>query len=693
MKKFVLSLILIIITITCSGYLYYQLLLHETALKQKTSLDNMKKELLLSAKESIKIKDLNLFEKLVQNLQKTSQLNNVEIKIKKHYFNEELLLSSSPFIDESWDFVEITIDSMLGSIESLSNEQYEIIPNEPLAKKMIIKFLLVKNSVIKEQLFIYDTQKTILSYKKVSSPTQETFSDDEYELTYDYISIMDMQPIKDKMYYFAINISIITFCLIIVFLLIYYIFIRPRFIKNITSLNSYLTEIIKGNVVKDEFLPKLYSAEFKNLNNSVIELSKKHLNTSNELAINKDIIFQKERTDELTGLPNKKSFLNDLKYMFVTNKSGFILQIKIDKIGLFTKNHGPEIVDSLIEEFAHKIKYFLSSHTNYNGTIYRFFGAEFAMVVYDMNSDTLEIMLKEIIATTDKLNDKYYFFDNHIYYGATAFDKYGTIESILQAAQDSYETAIEEKSKHYFIADEKTQQELNHKLETTVKDIIERNDFVLQYIYDTFDFKTTPELLMQEISPLIIDSITFESIPSGKFLSVAEKLGYISDFDKALILKVIEQIELMELTHKVCITLSITSLSNQLFLSWLEKLIQTNKFTKNLIFIAPSYSIASNYEIFSSFCATLKKYNIEFLIKQYNPTDLALEKVQTLLPEYIRLEKSFCQDFKRDSSKQHIVKKIILFAEKNNIKVIGDSVKDEQDSEAFEMLGFYGLIK
>lgn len=695
MKKFFLLTILILSIILGSGYIYYQLLLNESMSKQNDSIKNMKNELILSAKESVKLKDLKLFEKLVQNLQKTTELNNVEIKITKHYFDEKLLRNRTPLIDSSWDFIEISIDDILGTINSLSKDTYEVElnPNNTLSDIMSIKFQLAKDNIIKEELFIYETHKIIESDKKLTKTNKEAYKDNEFDLSFDYNTNMDMQTIHDEMYYFSLNILIITISLILISLLSYYMIIRPKFLKNINSLNTYLKNINDGKMVKDSSLPQLVVDEFETLHENILSLTKKYVNTSNELSISRDIIFQKERTDELTRLPNKKSFINDLKYMFISNKQGFIIQLKIDKIGIFTKNHGPEIVDNLIEELAHTIKNFLNSHSNYDGSIYRFFGAEFAMVIYNITSEDLETMLKEIILTTEKLNDKYYFFDNRIYYGATGFDKYGTIESILQGAQDSYETALKEKSKFFFIADEKSQQELNQKLEHTVKDIITRNDFVLQYLYDTYNFDTTPELLMQEISPLIIDSITFESIPSGKFISVAEKLGFINDFDKALVQKVLEQIELIELTHKVCVSLSIASLSNQLFISWLEKLIKTNSYTKNLIFIAPSYSIASNYDVFTSFCSTLKKYDLEFMIKQYNPTDLELEKVKKLSPTYIRLEKTFCQDFKRDSSKQHVVKQILLFSEENNIKVIGDSVKNEQDIDTFEMLGFYGTSK
>lgn len=696
MKKFLFFIFLIALSIFSSGYFYYFSLVKEETFKKESSLEAMKKELLESAHESITSKNLFLFEKIVTNLQQRSDLRNVNIKLKKYYLNDELLLKSVASIDASWSIIEVSIDAMQGVIEYMPDGGYEILVNdkENLASNITIKFQVEKDSTIKEFLYIYATQKEIKSNQSTIELKNIKYEDNDFILEYDYADmVINKEDIAEKTYLFLINILFITISLLVLFILIYNYIIRPKFIKTIDSLNIYIKNTLDGKIIKELSVSKELSNEFGVLNENIMNIAKHYLSLSNELAISKDIIYQKERTDELTGLPNKKSFENDLKYMFIANKSGFIIQLKIDKIGLFTNNYGPEIVDTLIEDFSHLIKNFLDTNPKYDGVIYRFFGAEFAMIIYDVNSQEIEDMLREIIKITESLSHKYYFFDNKVYYGATPFDNYGTIESILQSTRDTYESAIKEKSKYYFIADEKNQQELNNKLEHTVKDIISRKDFVLQYLYDTYDFHSSPQLLMQEVSPLIIDSLTFESIPSSKFLSVAEKLGFISDFDKALIEKVLEQIEFGELTHKISIPLSVTSLSNQLFLSWLEEALKSTPYRENLIFVAHSYSIVSNYNKFVSFCSFLKKNELEFMIKQYHISDLELEKLLPLYPTYLRLERAYCQDFKRDSSKQHIVKQIVLFCDENGIKVLGDSVKNEQDYLAFEMLGLYGTSR
>jgi len=698
MKRLIIFIVALFLFIGTIIFAEYLLATKDAQKSIDSDFIEIKTQLITLAEETAQIKNLSFFGQIIQTLQKNSRLKDTEITLKKHIFDANTLLKTIPFTDKSWSIIDITIDAKDGIILINENGLYELqLTTQALSDKKTIPitFYISKDDIIKNALFFYQPYLKVVAQNKLSGVAleEETIEKNDYTLHFSYDKSFNSDLVFKNILQFSLLIIMITIGLLMMCYWLYHLVIRQKLVSSIHILNQYVSHILEGKMVKDSSLPVIAYQELSHLHNNIIELTHKYVNASNELSISKDIIVQKERSDELTGLPNKKSFESDLKYMFVANKNGYVIVLRIDKIGLFTKNHGPEIVDTLIETFAKTIQDFFRSHPQFQGNIYRFFGGEFAIIVYESDSEKIEKMLQAIIKLTETLTDKYYFFDNAIFYGATPFDRYGSIESILQGAQDAYETAYKEKLKTYFIADATHQIELNKKLESTVKDIITRNDFVLQYMHDTYSFGSHSKLLMQEISPLLIDSFTFESIPSGKFISVAEKLGLIADFDKAIIEKVLEQIQLGDLEHQIGIVLSVSSLSNQLFLAWIEEQITHHAAMSKLIFIAPCYSVASNYEVFRSFNQILKNHSLHFMIKRYDPTDLPLDKLISLQPHYLRLEKTFCQDFKKDSTKQHAVKQILLFCENNNIKVIGDSVKNEEDYLAFEMLDFYGTTK
>jgi len=688
MKTFIYLILFLITLFSSTSALYYYHLEDEAQKKVEHDKEILKAQVLRIAKESIN--NLTLFESSIRTLQQTNPLSEVKLELKKLYFNEEVLLKKVFLNSAGWFVSDVTVDSTDGEILADSSGLYTLLLSKDKKEAIEIKFQAIKDSTIKDFLIPFATNRVVLSTNETNSTTifQEIQEDNFSLFIKDNFSI-DKEELKNKFYMFVISLAMLMGIMVLSGYLFYRFIIIKNFSHSIKGLNNYVENIIQGKMLKESALES-NSKELKSLYTNTIELSKKFINVSNELTVSKDIIYQKERSDELTGLPNKKSFENDLKYMFISNKDGYIIYLKIDKIGLFTKNHGPEIVDSLIEDFAQLINNFINKQKNRNGAIYRFFGGEFSIILYEKSIEKVEKFLQEIIELTDTLRDKYYFFDRAIYYGASPFDHYGTIESIMQSAQEAYEVALKEKTKSYFIVDLMQQAEFNKKLEGSVKDIIKRNDFVLQYLHDTITFGDNPKLLMQEVSPLIIDSFTYENIPTGKFISVAEKIGVVADFDKALILKVLEQIELGELEHKICVVLSIPSITNKLFISWLETIAQENPLTKNIIFTSACYSVASNFEEFKHFNSVLKIHNLEIMIKKYDPTDLSLESLIELKPSYLKLDRNFCQDFKKDSTKQHVVKQILLFSDTHDIKVIGDSLKSEQDYLAFEMLGVYG---
>lgn len=652
----------------------------------------LKSKLLQITKDSIKQNNLELFKNAIYILRQTSSLVDAKLELKEYTFSDKTLLDMVYLKESDWFVSDVTVDANIAEISTSTSGVYKLTLNEDKKElqSVAIKFQAIKDSVIKDFLVPLEIKTPFLQTDDTDSTTKLTRVDeDSFSIWISYKNTFDEESLDAKLDAFMLALGVLLLAITLFGYLFYRFVIYKSLKSSMENLNDYLANVLKGKMLDFKETTTNFR-ELDNLSQKTIELSKKFINTSNDLTVSRDIIYQKERSDELTGLPNKKSFENDLKYMFISNKQGYVVYLKIDKIGIFTKNHGPEIVNSLIEDFAKTVQHYFHSSRDRDGQIYRFFGGEFSMLLYEKNIQDVESVLNEILKLIDNLVDKYYFFESSIYFGAAPFDQYGTIESNIQNSQEAYESAVAQKSKLYHIVDFKQQAESMKKLEGSIKDIIKRNDFVLQYLHDIVEFGDEPETLIQEISPLIIDSFTFENIPTGKFISVAERLGVVAEFDKALIAKALEQIELGEIDHQIAIVLSVSTITNKLFISWLDATAKENKFMKKLIFTSPGYSIASNFEDFSNFYSILRELNMETMIKKYDPTDLSLESLKELKPTYLKLDRSFCQDFKKDTIKHNAVKQIIEFSHESNIKIIGDSLKSKQDYLAFEMLGVYG---
>ena len=201
-------------------------------------------------------------------------------------------------------------------------------------------------------------------------------------------------------------------------------------------------------------------------------------------------------------------------------------------------------------------------------------------------------------------------------------------------------------------------------------------------------------LIMQDASPIILNSETFEIFPIGIFISVAEKIKLSSTFDKLLIQKVINYLEHEKIKHKIVINLSINSLTDRKFLSWLEGILLYNDIAKkSFIFSVTSYNAKENLIKFKNLVEVIHKFDSKVLLKRFSLDDFSLDELEDLDLDYIRLNKDYCSDIDNDRARKHAVKNIILYGEMNNIYILGDLIKSDEDYKTMSRLGLYGTSR
>lgn len=692
-KKLSIRLYLLLMAFIVGLFVYSYFFLKEIVVHDFQVKENNIKKYIENSFKNLDISNLDDFKNRLDALTKNSILQGAKVELKNRVFDNVALISKVNTLDESWNIDDVSTDVKSGEIEEIKSGVYLFHPSQAFLNEDIVK---IKFYAFQEDIIQNFTVNIYFAFTlgviNFESTELSSIENEKVIVRYSF----DKSSIDDtfqKMYSYLLYIVILLIVVITLFFFIYYKqVIKKKFEMQIQEIEFYIDAMIHRNF---QSIPKLeskikYSPHiYEHINMLAQEFSQ----IVNELNITKDIIEKKEITDDLTGLPNKKWFEKDLKQMFITNKEGYIVYLKIDRLGEFAKKHGSEMVNSLVEDFSKSMQNYFINNREIQGRCYRFFGAEFALVIYEQNVEKIKNLLDEIISVTKMLDDKYYFFDNQIYYGGTPFDKYGTIESILQSAKDEYSSVYAKKQGFYKILDLSEQIEKNKELEESVKDIIQRDDFALQYIFDTYDFSATPKLLMQEISPMLIDMRTFDRFPIGVFISVAEKMDLAMEFDKLLIKKALSHIEMAELEHKIAINLSVGAISSMRFLTWLSSTLTYEKHASSLVFVSTAYNVAANFELYKRFAETARSFNIEIMIKRYDINDLSLERLKEIAPDYIRIERDYCSDIKRDSVKQHAIKQVLFIADDSNIKVLGDGVKSDLDYTTIEKLGFYGTSR
>ena len=197
-------------------------------------------------------------------------------------------------------------------------------------------------------------------------------------------------------------------------------------------------------------------------------------------------LFQQAYYDELTGLPNRHAFkndlLNDLHKAKRDNKRGCVLFIDLDNFKKINDSQGHSAGDQLLKETATRIQRCLRE----TDLVSRLGGDEFAVPLYDISGDRdIHRVASKIIASMAIpfiLGDRENFLGTSI--GISIFiDDGDNPEALLMNADTAlYQAKEQGRGRYVFFQQEMNQNAKNRVvLEADLAYAVQRNEFYLQY--------------------------------------------------------------------------------------------------------------------------------------------------------------------------------------------------------------------
>ncbi len=469
----------------------------------------------------------------------------------------------------------------------------------------------------------------------------------------------------------------------ILFIFVQYI-LKP--LKKIEKL-AHTIATGKFDTIKD--LP--WTTEIRSVAISMNEMSTKIESVINKLNKNLENITNRLSKDELTGLQQKQSFETDMKNMFINKDTGYIFLINIFELSEFAKSHTNKEVNDFIKEFSKTLKGVKIG--NKDSRVYRFFGSKFACIGKNFNYDDALTFTKTLKKELDSLGAKYNKKDiAHI--GATGFNQIGTIPNMLQAANEAYEKATLIGSNEAFIRDSNDLARDMESWRDLVFDIIQNSNFEVKYISDAKNLHTKDDkTIMQEAFTKATDK-EGNDIPIGTFVSIAERYNKITEFDKAVISKVIEHIKINNINHEISINLSLESINDTGFISWIEQTLNRYKeITSLMVFSITAYAAAKDVAKFKFFADEVHKFGAKVIIKRFETKFIPLDNIKDFNLDYIRLARDYTNNIANDNSKQSFVEAISELSSLLNIKVFAENVKDDEDLETLKEFNILGASR
>lgn len=645
----------------------------------------------------------------------TGTFKSLTLDYNRFIFNKDSLLNNTTeSINKSWSIAEIIVDARYGLINSIPNTNiYEFIPSDSfdITKPISIRYQVYKKEELKSIIAKIDFSNIQLNHKSNKNITTQIDSiinlnikDITYDIKKDGLVIativykVDTINLRKELESLLINLILLTSILFIpvIFLTVFYHrYIFNNYVrKPVIYLNEYLDNILENKFTLLDKNNLEGTKEIKELTKKVTKVSSKIASLKNELNINKESLELKASTDSLTGLPNKNIFDFDIKTMFVSLIKGYVFILKIDGLSKFSENHDSGYINSFIESYVNIVKNIIFKYSKIDIKLYRFYGSQFAIIAKNINIEKAKKMCEEIIEELlDRMPDIYDIPKDLVQIGGSSFDLYGSLDTILSSANHAYDISTKQGVNSYYIVGEKDIEKNYSLLDNTVVEVIEKADFDIFFILDSFSFDDPDKLVMSEVLPQLFDHNN-KKISIGSFVSVAQKLNIVDSFDKLVIEKTIDCIKKNNFMHEISINLSISSIENPSFIKWLENTLNKNQTVLNkLVFSITSYTAYLHKSAFVNFVHDIHSIGAKVLLKRYKTDEYPLTSLDSLELDYIRINKDYTANFSKDIAKKHKVKNIIIYAELNNIKVITDSVKIDSDYDLLERLGIYATSR
>ncbi len=389
--------------------------------------------------------------------------------------------------------------------------------------------------------------------------------------------------------------------------------------------------------------------------------------------------------DELTGLPNRRSLIRDIKVK--KRKEGLCL-VNIDNFKSINDVYGVKIGDDILKEVAKRLLK-CSKKTKYL-KIYKLHADEFAILHFH-RKESLDEYIEIINEVIGELTEKPYVFGDYEIYinvsiGISLVEWIEKPEDLLPTADVALKTA-KQKRKHYVFY--KNVKSIKKDYEENIlwtKKLVKalKNNRIKVYYQPIYSMK---ENRISKVECLVRMVDEDGSIVSpAKFLNIAKISKLYPEITKAVVRQSFDNCEKCELDFSI--NIDIQDMTNEDLVYWLKEHIEEYKIGDRLIFEFLETESIENYEIIRDFIEEMRKYGCRFAIDDFGSGYSNMERLMELKINYIKIDGSFIRKMVNDRSTEMVVRLINDFAHSIGAETVAEFVSSK---EVFDKVSEIGI--
>ncbi|MBR9884161.1 MAG: EAL domain-containing protein [Oceanospirillales bacterium] len=485
------------------------------------------------------------------------------------------------------------------------------------------------------------------------------------------------QQAKDSLLFAAISLTIFIVLL----------FLMLRFVLSpLGRIEKLALSIADGQFATIDKLP--WTTEIRNVAHAMNLMSGKIEKVITNLNNRLEETGKRLRVDELTGLETRTTFETEMKERFMSRQQGYLFIIRIDELGKLAATLSSEKVDAFIKQFVDETRAALKEQGVAGDFLYRIVGSEFILIADCQNQKSAEALCEAVLkrlATLGAAYDK----TSVAHIGGVAFDPQGTTAELVSAATEAYEKARLIGQNSFAFTEYSANTRSMDEWKRLVGDIVDNKRVEIDYGIKAYSLadNESDKLVLEEAMSRVLDE-KGEALPIGTFISVAETLGRILEFDLHIVEQVIKRIRTEAIDHDIAVNVSFTALASNEFRSALYELLKDNQdIAGHLVFSVTAYGATRDIKAFASFIDFIHRNGARIILKRFESRFIAMDDLKQFRLDYIRLARIYTENIGNDSEKRRLVEAMKELGELLNVRILAESVASDADYQAVREIG------
>ncbi|NMD72819.1 EAL domain-containing protein [Bacillus sp. DNRA2] len=387
--------------------------------------------------------------------------------------------------------------------------------------------------------------------------------------------------------------------------------------------------------------------------------------------------------DVLTGLPNRRSFIETLNQMIVTHPQLAILFLDLDRFKLVNDTYGHAFGDELLKKFVTRLQICVGDS---GVCISRQSGDEFIFISPYHNIKKIEKqadIIQQSLAKPFFINGKEIFITASI--GISLYPEHSTeIGELIRKADIAMYKAKNNGGNKYVIFQDEQEENVKEKLiiETALRRAVEQEEFRLYY-QPKFNASTGAVNGMEALIRWYHPELGI--ISPDRFIPVAEQTGLINEIGEWVLRTACRKTMLLinQGYHlSVSVNVSIIQLIQRSFVNTVRQILTETGLPSQFLELEITETVAIQHkELVNQVIHSLKGMGVKIAIDDFGTGYSSMIYLKEIPVDTVKIDRSFVNEMNRNLFDLKVIEAIISVSQSLNLSVIAEGVETHEQLE------------